>query len=104
MASRAAVRSVASVAEDRQLSPRDMPAGTVKEPTFQRLRTVPQLAALCPGVSEYAIREWIRHSRRNGLEAAICRPSGNRIYVDLHRFEAWLEGKFGPCLEGDSEE
>lgn len=77
------------------------PRPAVEEPTHRRLRTIPQVVELCPGVSEYALREWVRRAKSNGLAAAICRPSGNRIYIDLVRFDAWLEGKFGRAGEGE---
>lgn len=64
-------------------------------PIHERLRTIPQVVELMPGVTEYSLREWVRHAKTNGFRRVICRPQGNRIYIDLLRLDEWLEELLG---------
>lgn len=56
----------------------------------QKLRTVRQLAT--PAMSEAAIRAYIAEASSNGLASSIVRVGG-RVFLDLDRFNAWLESR-----------
>lgn len=59
--------------------------------SLARLRTIAQLAAESAGLfSEGSLRWHVFHAAETGLDRAIVRV-GRRVYIDLDRFEAWLE-------------
>ena len=58
--------------------------------TAEQLRTVRQVAKRCPGFTEPAVRKLIFDAERNGLAAAIVRI-GRRVFIDLEKFDEWLE-------------
>lgn len=55
-----------------------------------RLRTVKQVAAACPAFSVGSLRWHIFNAESNGLRVALVKVGG-RVYIDLDRFEQWLE-------------
>jgi hypothetical protein len=57
----------------------------------RNLQTVTSLVAASP-FSEGQLRWWIFASKTNGLDAAqaVIRV-GRRVYVDVDRFEDWIE-------------
>jgi hypothetical protein len=57
---------------------------------YRKLRTVKQLAT--PAISEAALRAYIAESRVNGLAPAVVRV-GVRVFVDVDKFNAWLDGR-----------
>ena len=57
---------------------------------YTDLRTVKQLAAEAPFVTENKLRWWIFHSETNGLNTALIKIGG-RVYIDRTRFNQWLE-------------
>lgn len=59
---------------------------------YQQLRTVRQLAAEAPFVTESKLRWWIFHSDKNGLDQALIKVGG-RVYIDRAEFNRWLEGQ-----------
>jgi hypothetical protein len=57
----------------------------------RNLQTVTSLAADGP-FSEGQLRWWIFMSRTNGLaDANAVVKVGRRVYIDLDRFEGWIE-------------
>ncbi len=59
---------------------------------YQALRTVKQLAAEAPWVTEAKLRWWIFHAESNGLSAALIKIGG-RVYIDRTEFNRWLEAQ-----------
>ncbi|MCZ8036465.1 MAG: helix-turn-helix domain-containing protein [Novosphingobium sp.] len=59
---------------------------------YQALRTVKQLAAEAPWVTEAKLRWWIFHAESNGLGAALIKIGG-RVYIDRTEFNRWLEAQ-----------
>ncbi|MCA3512059.1 MAG: DNA-binding protein, partial [Rhodobacter sp.] len=57
---------------------------------YQALRTVKQLAAEAPWVTEAKLRWWIFHAESNGLSAALIKIGG-RVYIDRTEVNRWLE-------------
>jgi len=54
------------------------------------LRTVKQLVAEAPFLTEQMLRWYIFHAQTNGLASAIIKIS-NRIYIDRKAFQTWIE-------------
>ncbi|MAM93314.1 MULTISPECIES: helix-turn-helix domain-containing protein [Alphaproteobacteria] len=59
---------------------------------YEELRTVKQLAAEAPFVTEAKLRWWIFHADTNGLKAALIKIGG-RVYIDRAEFNKWLEAQ-----------
>ncbi len=59
---------------------------------FENLRTVAQISDGNPALTENTLRWWIFNSKANGLDAALVRL-GRRVYIDLDRFNAWIEAQ-----------
>lgn len=59
---------------------------------YSELRTIKQLVAEAPFVTEGKLRWWIFHAEKNGLKSALIKIDG-RLYVDLVEFNKWLEGQ-----------
>ena len=65
-------------------------AGKVKPHDLTQLRTVKQLAAECPAISESLLYSWIRHADTNGLGNAVLR-AGGKVVLHRERLFKWLE-------------
>lgn len=63
---------------------------SLRQLDYQNLRTVRQLAAEAPFISEGKLRWWIFHAESNGLKSALIKVGG-RIYIDRTAFNDWLE-------------
>ncbi|MQX38471.1 helix-turn-helix domain-containing protein [Roseospira navarrensis] len=59
---------------------------------YKELRTVKQLAAEAPFVTESKLRWWIFHAETNGMASALIKIGG-RVYIDRAEFNKWLEGQ-----------
>ncbi|MET4103984.1 hypothetical protein ABIE58_003432 [Roseovarius sp. MBR-78] len=59
---------------------------------YKELRTVKQLAAEAPFVTESKLRWWIFHAETNGMAPALIKIGG-RVYIDRSEFNKWLEGQ-----------
>ena len=59
---------------------------------YKELRTVKQLAAEAPFVTESKLRWWIFHAETNGMAPALIKIGG-RVYIDRAEFNKWLEGQ-----------
>lgn len=59
---------------------------------YQELRTLKQLVAEAPFLTEGKLRWWIFHAERNGLKPALIKIDG-RLYVDRVEFNKWLESQ-----------
>lgn len=59
---------------------------------YKELRTVKQLAAEAPFVSEAKLRWWIFHRETNGFKAAVIKIGGS-VYIDRQAFNRWLESQ-----------
>ena len=59
---------------------------------YTELRTVKQLAAEAPFVTEAKLRWWIFHAETNGMAAALIKIGG-RVYIDRAAFNTWLESQ-----------
>lgn len=59
---------------------------------FRELRTVRQLAAEAPFLTEGKLRWWIFHADKNGMGEAIIKVDG-RVYIDRPKFNEWLESQ-----------
>ncbi|MEW5424088.1 DNA-binding protein [Amorphus sp. 3PC139-8] len=59
---------------------------------YKELRTVKQLAAEAPFVTESKLRWWIFHAETNGIAPALIKIGG-RVYIDRAEFNKWLEGQ-----------
>ena len=57
---------------------------------YRNLRSVRQLAAECPAITEGQLRWWIFNAESNGIDMALVRIGG-RIYIDVDAFNRWLE-------------
>jgi len=57
---------------------------------YEDLRTVKQLVAEAPFLTEHMLRWYIFHAHTNGLAPAIVKIS-NRIYIDRHAFQLWID-------------
>ena len=57
---------------------------------YEDLRTVKQLVAEAPFLTEQMLRWYIFHAHTNGLASAIIKIS-NRVYIDRKAFQAWIE-------------
>ena len=58
---------------------------------YKELRTVKQLAAEAPFVTESKLRWWIFHAETNGMAPALIKIGG-RVYIDRAEFNKWPEG------------
>ena len=71
---------------------------------YRNLRSVQQLAASSPALTEGQLRWWIFHAEQNGLAMALVRVGG-RVYIDIAAFNAWLEmGRQSPLVEKEEGE
>ena len=59
---------------------------------YQNLRTVKQIAADNPILTEGKLRWMVFNASKNGLATALVRVGG-RVYVDVAAFNAWLEAR-----------
>jgi hypothetical protein len=59
---------------------------------YKELRTVKQLAAEAPFVTESKLRWWIFHAETNGMAPALIKIGG-RVYIDRAELNKWLEGQ-----------
>lgn len=59
---------------------------------YTELRTVKQLAAESPFLTEAKLRAWIFHADTNGLARALFKIGG-RVYIERLEFSQWLEGQ-----------
>jgi hypothetical protein len=64
---------------------------------FENLRTIAQIGEGNPALSENTVRWWIFNAQSNGLDAALVRL-GRRVYIDVERFNAWIEAQ--RCSDG----
>ena len=42
-------------------------------------------------ITEAQIRGWLQNRDKNGFNVCVIKPSQRRVYIDVERFEAWLE-------------
>ena len=63
---------------------------SVSTPT-RELVSPANLAKRFGDITEAQIRGWLHNRERNGFAACVIKPSQRRIYIDVSRFEAWLE-------------
>lgn len=57
------------------------------------LRTVKQLAATYPWLTEPMLRWWIHKRKENGFAGVLFRVGGRKWLIDQEGFEAWIEGQ-----------
>ena len=65
------------------------------KPLHARLLSVKSLAAECSDITYSQLRNWVEAAEENGLSWAICRPNGNRVFIDPDRFDLWLLARTG---------
>jgi len=69
---------------------------------YRELRTVKQLAAEAPFVTEGKLRWWIFHAETNGMSQALVKIGG-RVYIDRPAFNKWLESqRIAPTASSDA--
>lgn len=59
---------------------------------FEDLKTIKQISAANPAFSEAGLRWMVFNARTNGLDSVIHKV-GNRVLIDVRRFNAWLDRK-----------
>lgn len=56
---------------------------------YRNLRTVKQIAAQNPAITEDKLRWWIFNADSNGIDQAIVKVSG-RLFIDVEALNRWL--------------
>jgi hypothetical protein len=57
----------------------------------RNLVSVATLAKQYDGFTESQIRAWVHNRDKNGLAECVVKPNQRRLYIDVDRFEEWLE-------------
>jgi hypothetical protein len=60
--------------------------------TKRNLATVRAIVTLYGGAfTEAQVRSWIAARNQNGFAACVVKPTQRRLYVDVDRFDEWLD-------------
>jgi hypothetical protein len=66
-------------------------AKTASRNSGRNLVSVATLANLYPALTESQIRAWVHNRQTNGFDTCVVKPNMRRVYIDVDRFEEWLE-------------